>query len=203
MEKKQLKYASILFGGIALLIGVLIIAAVMMVGISAYNDIVKARNLVDEAAGQVQSVLQRRLDLIPNLVETVKGYAKHEQTTLEAVVQARTSALEMLQKSSSPGPVSMKQLSSAQDKLSKAIFALVEQYPDLKANANFLTLQDQLEGTENRIAVERIRYNDAVRAYNTKISVFPGSLVALLRKFREREYFEASSEAQDATKVQF
>jgi LemA protein len=203
MEKKKCIFNSILWGGI-FLIAVSITVTVWI----TYNGIVKAQNRVDEAAGQVEAVLQRRLDLIPNLVETVKGYTVHEKTTLEAVVMARNSAVEMLRKSpatgtTTVGKVSMIQLAGAQDQLSRAILALVENYPDLKANANFLALQDQLEGTENRIAVERLRYNDDVRVYNTRISVFPGTLVAGIFKFTKREYFEASVEARNVPKVGF
>lgn len=192
------------------LAGIVIILALIALGfVGNYNSIIQAKTGVDEAKGQVASVLQRRLDLIPNLVETVKGYAAHERGTLEAVTKARTAAQEALKEVNSAktlGKDEMAKISSSQAQLTGAvnnILAVVENYPDLKANTNFLALQDQLEGTENRISVERQRYNTVVRYYNTKIATFPGNILAAMFNFKEREYFESEAAAQKAPQVKF
>jgi LemA protein len=190
----------------ALVIVLAIVAAVFVIN---YNSIVTFSNAVDEAKGQVETVLERRLALIPNLVETVKGYAAHERNTLEAVIKARGAAESTLKEVNSAktlGKEEMAKLNSSQTQLTGAInnlLAIVEQYPDLKANANFLALQDQLEGTENRISVERQRYNSIVRAYNTKLTVFPSNIISGLMSFKPREYFEAQKDAQQAPQVKF
>ena len=174
-----------------------------------YNGLTKNDERVNERWAQVETVLQRRLDLVPQLVETVKGYAKHEQQTLLAVTEARAKALGILQATASAAPKSgqtVRELTQAQQDLSgalKKLFALAKQYPDLKASGNFLTLQDQLEGTENRIAVERQRYNDAVRNYNAGLRVFPGNVIGSLFGFHAHEYFESRLGAEEPTAVRF
>ena len=189
-------------------LAVVALAVVVALGwfVSVGNDLVAREQAVREAWAQVQNVYQWRADLIPNLVETVKGFAAQERTVLEDVTRARASVAglpitpEVLR-----DPEALKKFEEAQAQLGGALgrlLAVVERYPDLKSNQSFLALQSQLEGTENRIAVERRRYNEAVRAYNTAVRRFPGSLVASLRGFRERLYFEATpgSEAPPAIK---
>jgi LemA protein len=162
---------------------------------------------VDAAWSQVENVYQRRLDLIPNLVETVKGAANFEKSTLQAVIEARAKATQMVV---SPevlnDPARFRQFQQVQGELSSALsrlMAVAEAYPDLKANRNYLELQSQLEGTENRIAQERQRFNVAVQAYNTSIRVFPSSLVAKFRGFGAKEFFRADTGAEKAPQVKF
>lgn len=188
---------------------ILIIVFGGIVIISNYNGIVKAEKAVEEAKSQVEVVCQRRLDLIPNLVETVKGYAQYEKETLLAITNARSNAqgvLEKISKKQSLGKEDLTALTASQSELTrtlKSLFALVENYPDLKASSNFLALQDQLEGTENRISITRQRYNSGVRYYNTKIATFPGTAVATMFGFEKNDYFEASKEAKKPVKVKF
>ena len=196
--------------GLFLIIGLIVILGVFGIGlILTYNSLVKSEKAVEEAKAQIETVIQRRLDLIPNLVETVKGYAQHEREVLLKVTQARAKAQTLLEKISSKKSLSKEDLtaiSASQSELTKtlkSLFALVENYPDLKASTNFLALQDQLEGTENRIAVARQRYNYAVRLYNTKIKTFPGNIIAPMFGFGEKDYFEAKNEAEEPVKVRF
>jgi len=180
-------------GGVLLLI--LIVGALFMSGL--YNRLVAQDQQVQGAWAQVQNVLQRRADLIPNLVETVKGYAAHEKEVFETVAEARSRLA---------GATSPAEAAAANASLSSALgrlIAIAENYPNLKANENFIRLQDELAGTENRIAVERMRYNDAVRLYNTSIKRFPTRMFAAMFGFKDREYFEAGPEAQQAPKVKF
>ncbi len=173
-----------------------------------YNTMQQKEEAVFKAWGDVESSLQRRADLIPNLVETVKGYASHEKETLEAVIEARSKATSV---QVSPGDLgsaqAMEQLNQAQSGLSSALARLmvvVEKYPDLKANQNFLDLQNQLEGTENRINVARQRYNQVVEEFNFAIRKFPDSLTnSLLLHLDRKEYFKAEEAAKSAPKVQF
>jgi len=177
--------------------------------ITTYNGIVKSEKAVEEAKAQIETVLQRRLDLIPNLVETVKGYAQDEREVLIAVTKARGDAQDILQKIEKKKSLSkedMQGLATSQSTLTKTLktlFALVENYPDLKASTNFLALQDQLEGTENRISVARQRYNYEVRIFNSKISTFPGVIIAPMFGFTEKASFEAKEEAGEPVKVKF
>ena len=196
--------------GLFLIIGLIVILGVFGIGlILTYNSLVKSEKAVEEAKAQIETVIQRRLDLIPNLVETVKGYAQHEREVLLKVTQARAKAQTLLEKISSKRSLTKEDLtaiSASQSELTKtlkSLFALVENYPDLKASTNFLALQDQLEGTENRIAVARQRYNYAVRIYNTKIDTFPGNIIAPMFGFGEKNYFEAKNEAEEPVKVRF
>lgn len=161
---------------------------------------------VTEAWSQVENVYQRRADLIPNLVNTVKGYAAHERETLEAVVNARAKATSMQIDPSKLDAASIQKFQAAQGALSSALgrlMVVVERYPDLKANQNFLALQSQLEGTENRIAVERKRFNQATKDYNTYIRKFPNNLVAGWFDFEKRAYFEAEKGSEKAPEVKF
>ncbi|MCB2167748.1 MAG: LemA family protein [Deltaproteobacteria bacterium] len=173
-----------------------------------YNTIQQLEEAVFKSWGDVESNLQRRGDLIPNLVEVVKGYAAHERETLEAVVEARSKATSVQLSAEDLGnPQAMQQLQAAQGALSSALSRLmvvVERYPDLKANQNFLDLQNQLEGTENRINVARQRYNQAVEAFNFAIRKFPNSLTnSLLLHLERKEYFKADAAAQQVPTVTF
>lgn len=188
----------------------IILAVVVVLGIGLagrYNGLVVLREGVDESWAQVENVYQRRLDLIPNLVSTVKGYAAHEKETLQAVVEARAKAAQTrVDVSSLTDEDKFNAFAKAQDSLSSTLARLlvvVERYPDLKANQNFLALQSQLEGTENRIAVERRRFNQAVRGYNTAIKRFPTNMMAAMFDFERVAYFQSAPEAAQAPKVEF
>lgn len=167
---------------------------------------VEKQEAVTAQWSQVENVYQRRADLIPNLVSTVKGYADFEQETLTAVIEARAKATSVNVDPSKLDANSIQQFQAAQDGLSSALSRLmvvVERYPDLKANQNFLELQSQLEGTENRIAVERRKYNETAQAYNTYIRKFPNNMIAGMFDFEKTEYFEADEGADTAPKVEF
>jgi len=161
---------------------------------------------VDAAWSQVENVYQRRADLIPNLVATVKGYAEHEQETFIAVTEARSKVGSINMEGMADNPAALQKFQAAQGQLTSALSRLmvvVEKYPDLKANQNFLNLQTQLEGTENRISVERNRFNKTAQAYNTVIRRFPGSMYAGFFGFDRKAYFEAESGAETAPEVEF
>ncbi|HEX9409377.1 MAG TPA: LemA family protein [Methylomirabilota bacterium] len=186
---------------------VLIVVIGFAWGVGVNNKIVTADVAVNEKWAQVQNVYQRRADLIPNLVETVKGFAAQERTVLEEVTRARASAgsikatPELLN-----DPAAFKKFQDAQNQLGGALSRLlvtVERYPELKSNQNFLALQSQLEGTENRITVERQRFNEAVRDYNLRVRVFPASLIAGLRGFKEKPFFESAPGSENVPKVKF
>jgi LemA protein len=172
-----------------------------------YNGLVASRETVNEAWAQVDNVYQRRLDLIPNLVETVKGVANFEQETYTAVAEARSRAGSMrINPDDLDNPEVLRRFEESQGQLSSALsrlFAVAENYPQLKANQNFLELQSQLEGTENRIATERRRFNEVARTYNTRVSSVPTNMIAGIFGFRPRPYFEASEGADRAPRVQF
>src|SRR5262245_31339105 len=189
------------------LVLVLVLAGLVIWGISVNNELVTVQQTVNERWAQVQNVYQRRADLIPNLVETVKGAAAQERTVLEEVTRARAAASSIqLTPEALRDPKAMQQFEAVQGQLSGALSRLlvtVERYPELKTNQNFLALQTQLEGTENRIVVERRRFNEAVRDYNTRLRTFPGNLVARLSGFQPRAFFEAAPEATTAPKVKF
>ncbi len=176
--------------------------------IAKYNKLVNLNETVKEKWSQVENVYQRRYDLIPNLVATVKGYATHEKETLTQVTKLRSQMGGMLNVSDKVinDPKMFSKFQAVQDNLTSALqrlMVVVEKYPDLKANQNFLALQDQLEGTENRIAVERRRFNQAVREYNIYLRKFPNNLIAKILGFKERPYFKATQGAQEAPKVKF
>lgn len=182
------------------------IALLVIYAITSYNGLVGADENVQESWGKVESQYQRRADLIPNLVNTVKGYADHEKSTLTAVIEARAKATQVNVDPSKLTPESIQQFQKAQDGLSSALSRLlvtVERYPDLKANQNFLELQAQLEGTENRIAVARDRFNGTVKPYNNKVRKFPGKLFASIFGFEKKGYFESKPGADVAPTVKF
>ncbi len=171
-----------------------------------YNTMVELGENVDAKWSQVENVYQRRADLIPNLVSTVKGYAAHEQETLQGVIEARSKATSVNVDANNLSPEKMAQFQQAQDGLSSALSKLmvvVEKYPDLKANENFRDLQAQLEGTENRIAVERRNFNEATRAYNTYIKKIPRSIYAKWFGFEQKPYFKADEGSNKAPTVEF
>ncbi|MEF9875540.1 MAG: LemA family protein [Gordonibacter sp.] len=182
---------------IALIIVLVVVVVLVVAAIALYNNLVKLRNMVDNAWAQIDVQLQRRIDLIPNLVETVKGYAAHESGTLEAVTQARTAVMNA---------------STPQDKMAadniltgtlKSLFAVSEAYPDLKASTNFQQLQTELANTEDKISYMRQSYNDMVMKFNTAIQTFPAVLFAGMMGFTQRESFDAVAGAETAPQVQF
>lgn len=180
---------------------VVILAGMSLVVVLNYNGLVKAEKGVEEAQAQIATVCQRRLDLIPNLIETVKGYAQHEKSTLTAVTEARIKAEQAVQSGAGMAKVAESQavLTSAV----RGIFALAENYPNLRAASNFMALQDQFEGTENRIAVARQRYNSAARYYNSKIQTFPGVVFAPMFGFGQKQYYEAKEQAYEPVQAKF
>ena len=180
---------------IIIIVGLIFILACYV--ISVYNKLVNARNKVDNQFSQIDIQLKRRADLIPNLVETVKGYAKHEEGTLTAVIEARNMAV-------NAGSINEKidannQLTGALNKL----FALSEAYPDLKANTNFMSLQNDLKDTEDKITYARQFYNDSAMSFNNLVEMFPSNIVASIFRFRKYDYFEASEKEKEAPKVKF
>lgn len=187
-----------------LLIGLIVIAILWVRGI--YNRTVEKDEAIAGQWGQVETAYQRRGDLIPNLVNTVKGYAEHERETLTEVIEARAKATNVSIDPSNLNPQAIQQFQAAQDGLSQALgklMVVVERYPDLKANQNFLDLQQQLESTENRIAVERRKFNDATRDYNTFIRKFPSNILAGIFGFETKGYFEATEGSEVAPTVEF
>lgn len=193
------------------LITILVIVGVLLMGglifSSTYNRLVTSEEGVTAAWSQVENVYQRRLDLIPNLVATVKGYASHENQTLVAVIEARSKISQMkIGSDVVNNPQALAQFQQNQGALSSALSRLMvvsEQYPDLKANEGFLALQSQLEGTENRITVERMRFNEAAQAFNTMRRTFPTVIIANLMGFGEKAYFKADEGASKAPEVKF
>jgi LemA protein len=175
-----------------------VVVIILLYVVTTYNGLVQLRNAMQNAWSQVDVQLKRRHDLIPNLVETVKGYAKHERETLDAVIKARSAAMQ------SHSPAEQMQ---AENELSRALarfFVVVEQYPDLKANQNFLALQEELTSTENRIGFARQAYNDAVMQYNNKLDMFPSNIVAGMFSFQRGQFFEVETpEERQVPKVSF
>lgn len=191
------------------IIGVLIIIvfAVVSWGVGIYNNLVGLNEGVNQSWSQVENQYQRRYDLIPNLVSTVQGVANFERETYTAVTEARAKVGQIkLSTDQLSNPQAFQQFQQAQDGLSSALSRLLvvsENYPQLKANENFLQLQAQLEGTENRISVERMKYNQVVQDYNTQIKRFPAAFIASMTGFKEKEYFRAITGAEEAPRVQF
>jgi LemA protein len=191
-------------------IAVVVVLIIMVYGTftRSYNQMVNLEEGVNAAWAQVENQYQRRYDLIPNLVETVRGFADQERETLTAVTEARSRAGGVMEVDESilENPEAFRRFQQAQSELGSALQRLLvvtENYPELRSNQNFLTLQDQLEGTENRIAVERRRFNEAARGYNTYIRQFPRMIIANMTGFEAKQYFAASSGAEEAPQVQF
>ena len=172
-------------------------AALVLVVVAIYNGLVRDRNRVDNAWSQVDVQLKRRYDLIPNIVETVKGYASHERQTFERVTQARSAA------QSAQGPAEQAEAENFLTSALRQLFAVAEDYPELRASENFAGLQAELSETENRIAVSRQIYNDTVLTFNNKVQQVPTNLVAAMFGFRQREFFDAGDEAEQAPAVEF
>lgn len=189
-----------------LIITIVVIALVAIWGISSYNGLVSMDENVSNQWANVETQYQRRSDLIPNLVNTVKGYAKHESETLESVMAARSQATQVKIDPSNCTPQQLAAYQKAQGDVTTALgklLAITENYPDLKANQNFLELQSQLEGTENRINVARKDFNDTAKKYNTSLRHFPRNIIASMFGFEKRNYFEAEAGAEKAPKVEF
>ena len=182
---------------IPVIIGIVVIVVIVCAIAGIYNNMVTKRNRIDNAWQNIDTQLQRRNDLIPNLVETVKGYAKHEQDTLAAVVNARNAAV------SATTPEAKMEADNVLTGALRQLFAVAEAYPDLKANTNFMQLQATLEDTENKVSYARQSYNDCVLNYNNAIQTFPGVIFAGIFQFKPRTGFEASNESRQAPKVQF
>lgn len=185
-------------------LGVLAVIALWVVNV--YNSLVAQEEQVETEWAQVENQYQRRADLVPNLVATVKGYATHEQETLEGVISARAKATQITIDPANATPEQLAAYQAAQGELSQALgrlLAVAESYPDLKANENFRDLQAQLESTENRITVARQTFNDTARQYNTKVRRFPGNIIAGIFGFEKKPYFEAEEGANKAPKVEF
>ncbi len=192
------------------LIVIIVLVIIGFIGYSwfkgIYNNMVTKSEAVTTQWAQVENVYQRRADLIPNLVNTVKGYAEHEKSTLTEVIEARAKATSTTVDAGNLTPAAIQSFQQAQGGLSQALgklMVVVERYPDLKANQNFLELQAQLEGTENRIAVERKRFNEVARDYNTYIKLFPKNLLAGMFGFEPKPYFKAVAGAEKAPEVNF
>lgn len=193
-------------GLIALIAVVVVVLGCFMWGKNVYNSLVTADEGVGAAWAQVENVYQRRADLIPNLVATVKGYAEHESSTLESVIAARSKATQVTVNPEDLSEEAIAKFNEAQGELSSALGRLLmiaENYPDLKANQNFSDLQAQLEGTENRIATERMKFNETARSYNTMVRKFPDNIIASMFGFEKKGYFEAQAGAETAPKVEF
>lgn len=183
-----------------------VIAILVIYSISSYNSLVTQDESVSTAWSNVENQYQRRADLIPNLVNTVKGYAAHEKETLDAVVSARSKATQATISIDDLTPEKLQAYQKAQGEIGAALgrlLAITENYPDLKANENFQALQAQLEGTENRISVERRKFNETAKSYNTTIRRFPKNIIAGLFGFEKRPYFEASEGSEKAPEVKF
>ncbi len=191
---------------VTIIIIVAVVAIIAIWAVSGYNSLVGMDENVSNQWANVETQYQRRADLIPNLVNTVKGYAAHEKETLEGVIAARSQATQIKVDPTDLTPEKLAEYQKAQGQLATALgklLAITENYPDLKANQNFLELQAQLEGTENRINVARKNFNDAAKAYNTTIRRFPKNILAGMFGFDKRAYFEATEGAEQAPQVQF
>src|ERR1700760_4127198 len=182
---------------LGLIIIIVVVVILVLIGVATYNGLVRTRNRVDDAWSQIDVQLKRRHDLIPNLVETVKGYAAHERGTFEAVTAARANAI------NAQSPAEQAQAENVLSGALKSLFAVAEAYPDLKANQNFLNLQEELTSAEDRVAYARQFYNDSVLSYNTKIQQFPTVVLAGMFNFDKRDFFDAAPEDTETPQVQF
>jgi LemA protein len=182
---------------VAVIIIAVVVVLLILFVIVTYNGLVRTRNRIDNAFSQIAVQLKRRHDLIPNLVETVKGYAAHEKGVFESVTQARANAI------NAQSPVEQAQAENVLSGALKSLFAVAEAYPDLKANQNFLNLQEELTSSEDRVAYARQYYNDSVLSYNTQIQKFPTVLLAGMFHFEKREFFDAAPEDTETPQVQF
>jgi LemA protein len=181
---------------IGIVLGAIVLLLVLVL-ILSYNGLVRLRNRIDNAWSQIDVQLKRRYDLIPNLVNAVKGYAAHERETFESVTQARANAI------NAQGPAQQAQAENVLSGALKSLFAVAEAYPELKANQNFLSLQEELTSTEDRVAYARQFYNDSVLSYNNKLQTFPRNVIAGTFNFEKREYFEGDPEATGPVRVEF
>jgi len=182
--------------GLWIIIGIVVL--LVIISIVMYNGLIRSRNQVENSWSQIDVQLKRRIDLIPNLLETVKGYAAHERETLDAVIRARNAAI------AAPNtPAAQAEADGVLAASLKQVFALSEAYPDLKANTNFLALQEELTATEGRVSYARQFYNDSVLNYNNKLQSFPTVIFANILKFQKREYFEADAASREVPRVQF
>ena len=175
----------------------IVLAVLVLAAIAMYNGLIRSRNQVENAWSQIDVQLKRRIDLVPNLVETVKGYAAHERQTLDAVITARNRAM------AAGDPHAQAAADTAMTGALRQVFALGEAYPELKANQNFLSLQEELSATEGRVAYARQFYNDSVLTYNTKLQAFPAVVFARMLRVETREYFEADESARETPTVEF
>ena len=185
---------------------IIAVAGLVLWVVKSYNNMVQLEEQVETAWGQVEIKYQRRIDLIPNLVATVKGYASHEKETFESVIAARAKATQITIDPSNATPEQLAAFQNAQGELGQALgrlMAVAESYPELKANENFLQLQSQLEGTENRISVARDSFNETARLFNTTVRRFPANIIANIFGFEKKPYFEAEEGANKAPKIEF
>ena len=183
---------------LAAIIAVIAVIALFIMVIGVFNSLVALKNAVKNAWAQIDTQLKRRYDLIPNLIECVKGYMEHEKSTYEMVVKARNAAMAITN-----DPKAQSQAENALSGTLKSLFALSENYPELKANQNFMSLQEELASTENKIAYARTAYNDAVMMYSNKKEQFPSNIIAAMFNFQSYDYFEADAQEKEAIKVSF
>ena len=184
-------------GTVLLIVVIAVVVLAILYAVIAYNGMIRTRNMVDQAWSGIDVQLERRHDLIPNLVETVKGYAAHERGTFEAVTNARANAI------NAQTPAAQAQAENVLSGALKSLFAVAEAYPDLKANQNFLNLQEELTSSEDRVAYARQYYNDSVLSYNTQIQKFPTVILAGMFNFEKREFFDAAPEETETPQVSF
>lgn len=192
--------------GLSLIVVLGVLAIIALWVVNVYNSLVELEENVENAWSQVENQYQRRADLVPNLVNTVKGYAKHEQETFTQTMEARAKATQITIDPSNVTPQQLADFQAAQGELSQALgrlLAVSERYPELKADKSFLNLQAQLEGTENRCTVARQQFNDTAKQYNVRVRRFPGNIIASMFGFEKKPYFEADEEAKKAPKVEF
>ena len=205
-NKRNINKLSNMKKGLSLIVVLGVLAIIALWVVNVYNSLVELEENVENAWSQVENQYQRRADLVPNLVNTVKGYAKHEQETFTQTMEARAKATQITIDPSNVTPQQLADFQAAQGELSQALgrlLAVSERYPELKADKSFLNLQSQLEGTENRCTVARQQFNDTAKQYNLRVRRFPGNIIASMFGFEKKPYFEADEEAKKAPKVEF